>query len=47
MFSPLIIDDGIEGVVYYICKNNYKYYKKTGANNINRHYKVPILDCKK
>lgn len=42
---PLIIDDGAEGVVYYVCKNNYKNYKKTGANNIKKHYSPPVLNC--
>lgn len=44
---PYVIDDGKEGVVYYICKNNYMNYKKTGANNINKHYSVPKLNCNK
>ncbi|MDU1891754.1 MAG: hypothetical protein E6767_13795 [Dysgonomonas sp.] len=42
---PLVIDDGAEGVVYYVCKNNYKNYKKTGANNIKKHYSPPVLNC--
>jgi len=38
-------DDGVEGMVYYICKNNYKNYKKTGISNFNKRYKTPILKC--
>lgn len=29
-------DDGVEGMVYYICKHNYKNYKKTEISNINK-----------
>jgi len=39
-------DDGVEGVVYYVCKNDYRNYKKTGASTIKKHYKTPKLHCK-
>lgn len=45
VIPPLTIDDGKEGVVYYICKNDYRNYKKTGANTIKKHYAPPKLKC--
>jgi hypothetical protein len=38
-------DDGVEGTLYYICKDNYKNYKKTGISNINKRYRIPVLKC--
>jgi len=40
-----VIDDGKEGIIYYICKNNLKNYKKTGSNTIRKHYNPPKLKC--
>ena len=40
-----VIDDGKEGVVYYICKNNLKNYKKIGSNTIRKQYNPPKLKC--
>lgn len=50
---PTVIDDGANGVVYYICKNDFTYYKKTGFDRffrclfftIFRHYKRPKMKC--
>ena len=42
---PYVIDDGKGGVEYYICKNNYKKYKKKEANTIMKHYAIPTLKC--
>jgi len=44
-FPPYLRDDGIEGVIYYFCKNDLINYKKSGVSNIRRHYKSPILKC--
>ena len=38
-------NDGVKGVVYYICKNNLKNYKKIGSNALRKHYKPPKLQC--
>lgn len=38
-------DDGVKGMVYYICKDDYKNYKKTGISNIVKHYKTPSIKC--
>lgn len=40
-------DDGVEGLVYYICKNNFRNYKKTKTSNITRYYPAPTLNCDK
>ena len=42
---PMVIDDAQKGIVYYICKNDFTIYKKTGFNTIYRHYKQPELKC--
>lgn len=42
---PMVIDDAQKGLVYYICKNDFTNYKKTGFNTILRHYKQPKLRC--
>lgn len=42
---PMVIDDAQKGIVYYICKNNFTIYKKTGFNTIYHHYKQPKLKC--
>lgn len=42
---PMVIDDAQKGIVYYICKNNFTIYKKTGFNTIYHHYKQPKLEC--
>lgn len=42
----IVNDDGIEGVLYFICKNNYINYEKTGISNISKRYKTPVLKCK-
>lgn len=42
---PMVIDDAQKGIVYYICKNNFAIYKKTGFNTIYYHYKQPKLEC--
>lgn len=42
---PMVIDDAQKGIVYYICKNDFTNYKKTGFNTILRHYKQPKLKC--
>lgn len=44
---PVSIDDGKLGVAYYMCKNNFTNYKKTGVNTIKKHYRVPRLKCNK
>lgn len=43
---PLKIDDGKDGIVYYICKNNIIRYKKTGTNTLKKHFKIPHITCK-
>ena len=41
----VVHDDGIEGIVYFICKKNYNNYKKTGISNIAKQYINPKLKC--
>lgn len=45
IIPPLVIDDGKESVVYYLCKDNYTNYKKTGGNTITKYYPPPKLNC--
>lgn len=44
---PFNHDDGKEAVIYFICKNNYRNYKKTRVNTISKHYKTPTPACTK
>lgn len=43
---PLKIDDGKDGVVYYICKKHIMRYKKTRSNTLKKHFKIPQITCK-
>lgn len=45
-FPPIAINDGVEGVLYYICISNPLQYKKTGISHIRRHYRIPKLICR-
>jgi hypothetical protein len=38
-------NDGVEGVIYYFCKNDLTNYKKSDVSNIRKHYKIPLLKC--
>jgi hypothetical protein len=42
---PWVINDGYEGFVYYLCKNNLKNYKKKKTDVLGRRYRVPKLRC--
>lgn len=41
----LIIDDGLKGVDYYICKNNIRKYRKISTSIAFGFYNPPILNC--
>jgi hypothetical protein len=47
ILTPQIVhNDGVEGIVYYICKNDLKNYKKKRVDNLRKQYKIPKLKCR-
>ncbi len=47
IIPPYTINDAQESVIYYVCKNNFKNYKKMALNTFNKHNKIPKLNCNK